>query len=96
MLNLSWDASPYEINATAPGSALRFDLDDSGIVTANYLFTLFNTTDGLLTSVPAVFQITGSNQIPLVDFVSMSLNAIDMQCTTISDAMRKMFASLRE
>jgi len=54
-LGISWDPSPWPINATTPGSALRFDKDgDSDTVSVSYVFN--NDLSGVdMQSVPVTF-----------------------------------------
>merc|ERR1712050_231150 len=51
-LGLSWDPTPFPMDATLPGSALRFDLEDD-TVTASYVFLENFTKGGDMRSVPA-------------------------------------------
>lgn len=70
-LGLTWNPDPFPVNATLPGSALRFDSDGSR-VTMSYLFPANYSDDGdamgSMMSVPAALVTSGKNEIQLREF----------------------------
>lgn len=70
-LGLWWDAHPYTVNATLPGSMLRFDREGDTI-TASYTFVAnYSNMDGEMLTVPARFG-SSSSQISLQDFEQLA------------------------
>ena len=72
LLGMTWNAGPYGVDATPPGSFVRFNMlgimqgpsPVYGNVTIDFCYTLFDTTNGNLTCVPATFGPAGPSVIP--------------------------------
>jgi len=60
-LGLSWNAQPFPVNTTLPGGMLRFDREGDTI-TSSYMYVVnFSSTDGVMLSVPALFNGSSHN-----------------------------------
>jgi hypothetical protein len=96
LLDLEWNAFPYEVNASAPGSGLRFDIDDSGEISVSYYFTLFGNTLGEIQTVPVSFLNYGnSNTIALDDFLELADSVLDQACVTSSETVERLWGAPR-
>lgn len=67
LLGLEWDAAPFPVNVTLPGSMLRFDRKGNE-VSVSYAFVEDPRDDsGAMRSVPANFVSSGKNSMSLSD-----------------------------
>ena len=92
LCDLAWDdIAPYPANATPPGSMLRLTASDAcanfplggglceRVVSADFLYTTFETTDGAMRVAPATFA-GGARTMPLRRFEEKAAAAIDARC----------------
>jgi len=68
ILDLGWDASPLPVNATIPGSFLRFDLTEDTVSATYHFIANFSREDGEMTSALASFGQAWGNNVPLTEF----------------------------
>lgn len=65
ILDLGWDASPLPVNATIPGSFLRFDLTEDTVSATYHFIANFSREDGEMTNALASFGQAWGNSVPL-------------------------------
>jgi hypothetical protein len=87
-LGLTWDAKPYAVNSTLPGSMLRFDRDGDTI-TASYNYVKdFGADGGIMEKVPAVFwSSTKSQQISLKAFQELVETGSFKDCANFNESI---------
>lgn len=84
-LGLSWNAKPFPVNATLPGSMLRFDREGDTI-TASYMYVAnFSNKDGVMLSVPALFN-GSSNNIAASAFARLAEQNSVEQCANVVES----------
>ena len=97
LCDLAWDdIAPYPANATPPGSMLRLTASDAcanfplggglceRVVSADFLYTTFETTDGAMHVAPATFA-GGARTMPLRRFEEKAAAAIDARCVRMRE-----------
>lgn len=78
LLDLAWEsAAPYPANTTAPGSLLRLTRTGDE-VTADFLYTTFETADGALTTAPVA--LAGAPSMTLAALQAKATQRIDPKC----------------
>ena len=86
ILGLTWKPTKFPVNATLPGSMLRFDTDGT-TVTISYLHpTNFSHTGdmmGSMTSVPAVISGLQTNMISLEELQKRFATAANSSCGNV-------------
>ena len=76
LLELGWRALPYPDNTTAPNVALRFRTQTEGRVAVDVVYTTYESTDGVLLSMP-VLESTASG------FCQRVVHGIDQSCAPL-------------
>jgi hypothetical protein len=60
LLDVGWSAPPLPDNTTAPNVALRFHAASDGTISLDFVYTTYDTTEGILLSTPILKSSTAS------------------------------------